>query len=273
MSDPVKRPLHALQQSAETTRDSGRSRPVALVTGASRRVGRAVAIEFARAGLDIVVTSRERAADCAATAADCVEAARAAGHSIEAQAEQVDLSDIAAIERLAAGLSARPVGVLVHAASQYLETPFATLHAADIERLHRLEVVAPMLLAQRLAPSLSNADLPAGGAVVLFSDIYALGRPRAGYGAYLVAKSAVKALTEQLALELAPRVRVNCVAPGVVAWPPGFPEAQKREILRRTPLGRAGTEEECAQLVRFLALEASYLTGQTIAIDGGRSIR
>jgi pteridine reductase len=83
----------------------------------------------------------------------------------------------------------------------------------------------------------------------------------------------VQTLARQLAVELAPKVRVHCVAPGVVMWPEDFSEEGKRAILERTPLGRAGTPEEVARLVRFLVMEATYLTGSTIAIDGGRALR
>ena len=249
------------------------ARTAALVTGASRRVGRAVAVEFARAGLDLVLTYCDGAAECAETARVAGAEAARAGHAIEVAIEQVDFRVASATARFIDSLASRRIGVFVHGASIYRETPMGAISARDVEEMHRVEVVAPLLIAQSLRASLSTTALPAGGAVVLFSDIHALGRPRANFAAYIVAKGAVRALTEQLAVELAPRVRVHCVAPGVVAWPPNFPESQKQAILARTPLGRAGTEEECARLVRFLALEASYLTGQTIAIDGGRSVR
>lgn len=263
MTEPTRTPRH----------DAQTGRAVALVTGAARRVGRAVALEFARAGLDLALTYCEGSEECAETARIARIEAAQAGHAIEATVERIDFRAVDATERFASSLSSRGIGVFVHGASIYRETPLGSIDARAVEDMHRVEVLAPLLIAQSLRASLADAALAGGGAVVLFSDIHALGRPRAGFAGYLAAKGAVRALAEQLALELAPRVRVHCVAPGVVAWPPGFPEAQKEAILARTPLGRAGTVEECARLVRFLALEATYLTGQTIAIDGGRSIR
>jgi pteridine reductase len=144
--------------------------------------------------------------------------------------------------------------------------------------MYRAEVVSPALLTQSLRGALSQSRLPAGGAVVFYSDIYALGKPRVSFTPYIVAKAAVRALAEQFTVELAPAVRVHCIAPGVIAWPdddaPGAVSAEiKQATLARTPLARAGTPEEAAKLVRFLVLEASYLTGVTIRIDGGRALR
>ncbi len=245
----------------------------ALITGASRRVGRAIAIELARCGMNLELTYRRSRDECEECARLAQESGRSGGFSITTTITQLDLSDLAQVDALGVAIAKRGVDVVVHNASSMDATPLGSMTALDFERLYRVEVVAPMRLTQALAPVLARSALAAKGAVVFLSDAHALGIPRAGFAGYLVAKAAVRALAQQFAVELAPDVRVHCVAPGVVMWPENFPDATKTAILSRTPLARAGTAHEAAQLVRFLALEASYLTGETIRIDGGRSLR
>jgi pteridine reductase len=250
----------------------------ALVTGASRRVGRATAIELARAGLDLALTYRSDESGCRETAALAAAAARESGFAIAPEILHLDLCDIASVERVAAALVPRGVDCIVHNASTYAPTAMGSIRTADFESMYRAEVVSPALLTQSLRGALSQSRLPAGGAVVFYSDIYALGKPRVSFTPYIVAKAAVRALAEQFTVELAPAVRVHCIAPGVIAWPdddaPGAVSAEiKQATLARTPLARAGTPSEAAKLVRFLVLEASYLTGVTIRIDGGRALR
>ena len=304
-----------------------------VVTGASHRVGRAIALEFARLGYGLVLTYRSRPSECAETARRAIEVARAHvpggaeglggahvpgsarvpggaeglgsarvpggaeglgsahvpggaeglgsahGHAITVESVALDLADTAAAERFAEGLAARcraqgaAIDAIVHNASAYEPTALRGISAAAVESMHRVEVVSPLLVTERLGEALAASRLAGGGAVVFFSDMYAIGRARAGFTPYMLAKAGVETLARQLAVELAPRVRVHCVAPGVILWPEGFPEETKQAILARTPLGRAGTAEEAARLVRFLALEASFMTGGTIAIDGGRGLR
>lgn len=266
-----------------STRTARDARGRALVTGASRRVGRATAVELASAGLGLELTYRTDEAGCAETAALAVAAARAHGWRIEVRTHRLDLSDPSSIDAFARAVTNgrapdAPLDAIVHNASSYAPTEFGAIGAADLESMYRAEVVSPCVLTQALRGALSRSGLPGGAAVVFYSDIYALGKPRAGFTPYLVAKAAVHALAEQLSVELAPAVRVHCVAPGVIAWPaddaPGaVSDEVKRATLARTPLARAGTPEEAAKLVRFLVLEASYLTGNTVRIDGGRALR
>ncbi|RLS87972.1 MAG: SDR family oxidoreductase [Planctomycetota bacterium] len=250
----------------------------ALVTGASHRVGRAVAVELARQGMGLVLTYFSRAAECAQTAQIAKDQARACGHEISTRVDQLDLSDVKAATAYAQELRGACAGgaldCIVHNASSYHATPFDSIDADAVESMNRIEVVSPLLITKGLREELARSRLGGvGGAVVFFSDIHALGRARVGFAGYLLAKASVQTLARQLAVELAPKVRVHCVAPGVVMWPEDFSEEGKRAILARTPLGRAGTPEEVARLVRFLVMEATYLTGSTIAIDGGRALR
>lgn len=255
------------------------SHGTALVTGASRRVGRAVAVELARQGFGLLLTYRSRGAECAETARLATDAARSEGHAIETACVALDLRDVADAEAFARTVEAARVArgasldAIVHNASAYEQTPLAAIDPAAVESFHRIEVVSPLVITERLRGALASSRLAGGGAVVFFSDIHALGRARQGFAAYNLAKAAVDALARQLAVELAPKVRVHCVAPGVVMWPDDFPQETKAQILARTPLARAGTPEEAAKLVRFLVIEATYSTGGTITIDGGRSLR
>jgi pteridine reductase len=245
------------------------SRPLALVTGAARRVGLATALELARSGCDLVITYR-------GSEREAREAARmleALGSS--AQLERIDLSDLSGAEDWARDLAARlpRLDVLVHNASTYRPTPLAELSAAALLESFQIHAAAPALISRWLAPLLAASTQAGGGAIVAMCDIHALGRPRRDYLAYNLGKAALAELVSSLARELAPAVRVNGVAPGAVAFaedgPDSNPEMQRR-YLSRVPLARTGTPEEAARAVRWLALEATYTTGQIIRVDGGR---
>lgn len=243
-----------------------------VITGAAKRVGRATALALAESGCDLLLTYRSSDEAIAATAAEaCTRAARA-GHRITVRSVRGDLSTAEAIAALAAELRAacgsRLFG-LVHNASSYAPSPFGAITAAEALGHLTVNALAPLLLTQALAAPLRSA----GGAVVLFGDIHALGRPRRNFAAYSMSKAAVADLVATLALELAPRVRVNGIAPGVIAWPENADPAEVAAYESRIPLARSGTPEEAAALVRWLLFEASYLTGDLIRIDGGRWLR
>jgi pteridine reductase len=109
--------------------------------------------------------------------------------------------------------------------------------------------------------------------VVAIGDVYADGAPVRGFGAYMLSKAALHQAVRQMAVEMAPRVRVNAVLPGVVAWPEAIDASQREAILARVPLGRVGEPMDVARTVRFLCAEAPYITGAAIPVDGGRSLR
>lgn len=244
-------------------------RPMALVTGGARRVGRAICLALAEAGCDVALTYRTSDEDARALERDL----RARG--AEARSLELDLSDLALVQRAAASLASElpRLDIVVHNASMYAPSPLETLDAEDLLANYRVNAAAPLLLTRGVLPLLSGSALPGGGAVVCLCDIHAMGRPRRGFYAYAMAKAALVEMVRGLALELAPRVRVNGVAPGVVAFPErGFesdPEMQAR-YLARVPLGRSGTPEEAAGVVKWLAMEATYVTGEIIRLDGGR---
>ncbi len=251
------------------------NRPVAVVTGGVKRVGAAIVRALAAAGCDVVITHRPLPG----------AAAPAAGPT-RAASVHLDLADLARVEHVGAELAAAlpRIDVLVHNASIYHPTPLATLTAEDALAFYRVNALAPLLLSRALAPRLAASTLagsdgrPIGGAIVSLCDIHAMGeagQPRRDFSAYAMSKAALLEMTMSLARDLGPHVRVNAVAPGVVAFPESGAEsdpAMQARYLSRVPLGRAGTPNDAASAVRWLALEAGYCTGQVIRVDGGRSI-
>ncbi|GAB4515176.1 MAG: SDR family oxidoreductase [Phycisphaerales bacterium] len=247
-------------------------RPLALITGGARRVGRAIALELARAGCDLIVTYRTSASE----AHTLVEQAAAAG--ARATTEHLDLEDVDAVDAWATALATRlpRLDVLVHNASVYEPCPLDEVTAGRAERDLRVHAISPLLLSARLAPLLRDSPRPGGGCVVCLCDIHAGGLPRRGFAPYAISKAALAELVRSLAIDLAPDARAVGVAPGVVQWPDeGYEsdDASREAYLARVPLRRSGTPEEAARLVRFLALESTYITGQIVPIDGGRSLR
>lgn len=250
------------------------SRPLALVTGGARRVGRAICLELARAGCDIALTYRRSADDAAATAAEVRQLGAAA------QLFELDLADTSGIARacdsLAAGFAR--CDVLIHNASTYEPSPLKTLSPDRLMRDYAVNALAPAMLSRAFANHLSASTLPGGGAIVAMVDIHALGEhglPRKDFLSYAMSKAALMELVRSLARELAPRVRVNAIAPGVVAWPESGHEsdaAAQAAYIKRVPLQRAGTPDDAAATVRWLALDAHYITGQVVRLDGGRSL-
>ena len=158
--------------------------------------------------------------------------------------------------------------LLVNNASSFFPVGVGQIEASHWEELIGSNLRAPLFLSQEVAPELARN----AGSIVSIVDIHAE-RPLKGYPVYSIAKAGLAAMTRSLALELAPRVRVNGVAPGAIAWPDDgqFDPAERGRIVATTPLGRVGTPEDIAQAVHFLAC-AAYITGEIVAVDGGRSI-
>lgn len=250
-------------------RDPNDPRPLAIVTGGARRVGRATCLALARAGFDVLVTYRHSASE----AATLIEEIRALG--VEGTSEQVDTSDELAVEAFAGSLveQNRVVDALVLNASSYEPTPLDQLDAATMLRDFRVNAMAGVLLTAKLAPCLRGSTREGGGAVVVMCDIHAMGRPRLDFASYNITKAAACESVYSLARELAPQVRVNGVAPGAVAWPEHGRESEQiaqQRYLKRVPLGRVGSPEDAANAVRWLIVEATYVTGQIVRVDGGR---
>lgn len=245
------------------------NRPIALITGGAKRVGLASALALARAGCDIVLTFNT-SHDEANQAADQI---RQTGARV--RLEQIDLADPHAVEKFGQkmALSMPRLDVLVHNASVYDSAPLAGVGAEFALVQFRVNALAPLLLTKHLAPLLAKSDLAGGGSVVAMADIHAMGRPRKDFSAYSMSKAALIEMIRSLARELAPRIRVNGVAPGVVKFPDQGHESDpdfQKQYLSRVPLGRAGEPSDAAEVVRWLALDATYVTGEIIRVDGGR---
>ena len=238
---------------------------VALVTGAARRIGAAVARRLHAAGANVVLHYRGAEADAAA-----LEAELNAARSKSASKVKADLLAPVAPRALVSAALERfgALDVLVNNASTFYTTQVGAIEVGHWEELVGSNLRAPLFIAQEAAPELGKR----GGVIVNIADIHAE-RPLKGYLVYSVAKSGLAALTRALALELAPKVRVNAVAPGAIAWPEDgqFDPPERERIVATTPLARLGSPEEIARAVHFLAT-APFVTGQVLAVDGGRSV-
>lgn len=184
---------------------------------------------------------------------------------------QADLLDAAGLPEIVRNTVSRfgRLDALVNNASTFHATPLGTIKFEDWDSLIGTNLKAPLFLAQAAAPQLRKS----GGCIVNVTDIHA-DRPLKNYLVYSVAKAALSGLTRALARELAPEVRVNGVAPGPVLWPEdgSFDELTRQRVISHTLLRRVGEPEDIARAVQFLIAEAPYVTGQIIAVDGGRSI-
>ncbi|MFG0329566.1 MAG: SDR family oxidoreductase [Phycisphaerales bacterium] len=237
-------------------------RPIALVTGAAKRVGAAIARRLARDGFDLIATWLTSDKDMRDTAREC-ERLGATIHT-----HRLDLNDMHEVEAWATALASTlpRLDALIHNASQYHRTPFGRVTAEDALAHFRINALAPLLLTQAFRDRLRESN----GSVVAFGDIHVMGRPRRSYGAYSMSKAALVELVRVLSRELAPDIRVNGVAPGVVAWPPDADEVEIREYESHIPLERPGTPEDAADAVAFLVERGAYITGEILRVDGGR---
>jgi pteridine reductase len=237
----------------------------ALVTGASRRVGAAIARRLHAGGANLVLHYRSAEAETAALETELNALRPKSAARVKAEL----LAPIAPRALVAAALeSFGRLDVVVNNASSFFPVALGAVEASHWEELVGSNLRAPLFIAQEAAPHLAKGR----GAIVNIVDIHAE-RPLKGYPVYSVAKAGLAALTRSLAIELAPAVRVNGVAPGAIAWPEDdqFPADERNRIVATTPLGRTGTPEDIAGAVQFLAC-APYVTGQILAVDGGRSI-
>jgi len=240
-------------------------RPVALITGAGRRVGAVIARTLHAAGYDLALHYRHSADDARALA-DQLERQRG-DSTLLLQAELAELPALQAmVERVLAHYGR--LDALVNNASAFFPTPLGTATLQQWNELFASNAQAPFFLSQAAIPALREAR----GGIVNLIDIYAE-RPLAEHALYCMAKAAHAAMTRSLALELAPQIRVNGVAPGAVMWPSdGKPYDDQQAMLERTPLQRAGTPEDVAGAVLWLLRDAPFVTGQIIRVDGGRTL-
>ncbi|SEA41253.1 pteridine reductase [Microbulbifer marinus] len=237
----------------------------ALITGAAARLGRAIARELHRDHR--VIIHYRNSATVARQLADELNSIRpdsaAALHSELARAADCEQLAEQAVKQWGG------IDVLVNNASAFFPTPVGSASEEQWDQLVGSNLKAPFFLSQALAASLARDN----GCIVNMADIHAE-RPMPQHPLYCAAKAGLVMLTKSLALELAPQVRVNAVAPGAILWPEQetVDDTSKAKILERIPLARTGNAEDIARTVRFLVSDAPYISGQVIAVDGGRNL-
>jgi pteridine reductase len=245
---------------------------VALVTGGAKRVGAAIALKLAHAGFDVAITYQHSADE----AREIAEQIQSLGR--RSLAIGVDLAEPSAAETIHKHITETfgRLDALINNASIFSPSPLASVSVEDFERNMAINARAPLLLIQRFAPMLAAHHDPANpattGRVVNFVDIHVMGQTLRSFVAYNASKAALLEITMSCAMELAPAITVNAIAPGVVAWAESYNTEQREQYLRRVPLDRAGTPEDAATAVLFLVRDAHYCTGQIIKLDGGRAM-
>lgn len=235
----------------------------ALVTGSAARLGAVIVEALHARGLDVMIHCNSNVEGAERLAAELND--RREGSAVVASA---DLSGAAGVDALvrACGNWAGELDLLVNNASRFYPTGIGDTQAWQWDDLLDSNVRGPYFLSQGLLPSLRGAR----GSIVNILDVHAE-RPMKGHAVYSMAKAALRMMTLALARELGPDVRVNGVAPGAILWPESDPdESVKKTILDRIVLGRTGEPDDVASAVCYLALDAPYVTGQVLAVDGGR---
>ncbi len=242
--------------------------PVALITGAARRIGRQIATELVATGWRVVLHTRK------SSLAQTLASLNLNQTSPVAASTQGDLGSVEDIQRMADD-AIRAFGrldALINNASEFYPTPVEEASIEDWNRLFSSNAQGPFWLSQACLPALRRQ----GGNIINLIDIHAE-RPLKSHTVYCMAKAALRMMTLSLAKELAPEIRVNGVSPGAILWPGNdegsgsLSDAAKQEIVDRVPMGEAGSPEDIAGAVRYL-LQAPYVTGQIMAVDGGRSL-
>lgn len=243
------------------------STPAVLVTGAARRVGAAIARTLHAAGANVIVHCNRSRAE-----ADTLVKALNSARPRSAELLQGDLLAFNALKGLIdqAHSCFGRLDALVNNASSFYPTPMGSISEDDWLDLLGSNLKAPLFLSQAAAPYLRESL----GSIVNIVDIHSE-RPLKDFLLYSVAKAGLAGLTRALALELAPEVRVNGVSPGAIVWPDGesaYSVAERERIISQTPLNHVGSTEDIARAVKYLVLDAPFVTGQILAVDGGRSI-
>jgi pteridine reductase len=242
-------------------------RPVALITGAGRRVGNELARRLAARGYRVALHAARSIAEAQATADELTSAGS------EAIALAADLSDEDATRKMVASVrdTFGRIDALVNNAAVWVAKRLEEVRAVDLRRHFEINTLATFVCCQQAG--LAMVEQPTGGAIVNVGD-WATARPYLDYSAYFVAKGSIPALTRALAVELAarnPRVRVNAILPGPVLFPEAMSQAERRSVVNATLVKRAGTPEDVAHAVIFL-LENTFVTGVCLPVDGGRTI-
>lgn len=241
--------------------------PVALITGSARRIGAEIARLFHNNGFDVALHYNSSSHEALALETELNETRPNSAKTFQAQ-----LTDINAVKKMGQEVLSwkNQLDVLINNASSFYPTPLEEANEEHWDNLMGSNLKAPYFLCQTVALALQKSR----GSIVTITDIYAR-NPLKGYSIYCIAKAGNAMLTKSLAKELAPNVRANGIAPGVILWPntdDQMSEATKQQVIDKVPLKRTGSPEDIANTAYFLATSASYMTGQIIAVDGGSSL-
>lgn len=239
---------------------------VVLITGGAKRVGAAICRRLHGAGANLMLHYRASAGEARLLQAELNHQRKDSVALI--QADLLDLGKVPSLIDQTVQSFGR-LDALINNAASFYPTPIGEITPEDWENLIGADLRAPLFIAQAAAPALKKTL----GAIVNITDIHAE-RPLKNYILYSIAKAGLVGLTRSLARELAPEIRVNAVAPGPILWPDddAFDELSRQRIISHTPLKREGTPEDIAKAVHFLLTEATYVTGETINVDGGRHV-
>jgi pteridine reductase len=241
---------------------------VVLITGGAKRVGAASARLLHAAGANLMIHYRSSATEARALQ-DELNAVREGSVAL-IQADLLDIGGLPALVKQTV-VTFGGLDVLLNNASSFYPTPVGTIEEKDWIDLMGSNLKAPLFLSQAAAPELKKRH----GCIINITDIHA-DRPMKSYVVYSIAKAGLVGLTKSLARELAPEVRVNGVAPGPILWPDddaNFDEVSRQRIISHTMLKRAGDPSDIALAVRFFAMDTHFVTGQILAVDGGRSAK
>ncbi len=232
----------------------------ALVTGGAHRVGKAITLALARAGANVVINYHASANAAEETAAE------AGALGVGTLISQANVSDRQQVEAMVAAAKDRfgSIDILVNGASRFEKTPFPTQDVSAWHRVLDILIHGSFYCANAVAPLMLERG---EGAIVNIVDLAAW-EPWPDFAAHSVGKAGLMALTHQLALELAPAIRVNAVAPGPVLPPPDYTEAQMARVAQRTLLNRWGVADDVSQAILYL-IQADYVVGEVIIVDGG----
>jgi pteridine reductase len=239
---------------------------IVLITGGAKRVGAAICRRLHAAGANLMLHYRASAGEARLLQAE-LNHIRAESVAL-IQADLLDVKALPAMIEQTLQTFGRLDG-LVNNASSFFPTPVGDISPEAWDDLIGTNLRAPLFLAQAAAPALKKAQ----GSIVNIADIHAE-RPLKNFVVYSIAKAGLIGMTRSLARELAPEVRVNAVSPGPILWPddPSFDELSRQRIISHTPLKREGEPDDIAKAVHFLLAEATYVTGETISVDGGRHV-
>lgn len=241
------------------------SNPTALITGGAKRIGQEIARSLHGCGHNVMIHYRSSAGAAQALVTELNQ--QRAGSAEMIAADLLDITEIPKIIDFCIASYGR-LDVLINNASTFYPTPIELIEDEFWNDLVGSNLKAPAFMVKHAAPYLREAN----GCIVNIVDINAR-RPLANHPVYCAAKAGLEMLTRSLARDLAPEIRVNAVAPGAILWPEhGNSEIEQAELLQRVPLARMGQPSDVGKVVQFLVNDAPYITGQTITVDGGRSV-